>query len=165
MDRIGQPFAPAEFYAAAPPASVPDAPSIIPTLLLIAWICGFAAVLILWCVRWWRVAVLVRAARPLREGFVLMSLRRLEQIAGVAWPIELRSSPSRMEPGVFGILRQVLLLPENISRHFWTKRNWMRSSPTSYATCVAAITSLPRFTCWWKLPSGFIRWCGGSARA
>ena len=117
MDRISQPFAATEFHVAAPLASVPDAPSIIPSLLLAVWTCGFVAVLILWCVRWWRVAAIVRAARPLREGFALISLRRLEQIAGVARPIELRSSASRMEPGVFGIFRQVLLLPENIATH------------------------------------------------
>ena len=117
MDRIGQPFAPTEFYVTAPQLSVPHAPSIVPALLLAAWICGFAAVLILWCIRWWRVAVFVRAAQPLRECPELNSLRRLERIAGVARPIELRSSDSRMEPGVFGIFRQVLLLPESIAEH------------------------------------------------
>jgi bla regulator protein BlaR1 len=65
----------------------------------IAWFCGFATVLLSWLRQWRRIRAAVRSATPY----------------GVRLPIETMSSPALLEPGVFGILRPVLLLPEGIA--------------------------------------------------
>ena len=90
---------------------------LLPAFLLAAWLCGVAAVLILWGVRWRRVATALRQATPLRAGRELEALRRQERIAGLRAPIEIMSSPSSLEPGIFGIAHPVLLWPEGISEH------------------------------------------------
>lgn len=80
-------------------ATTPLSSSLTPALLFVVWICGFA-VSILLSVRYWRQ---IRNARckaiPLPFGL----------------PIPVLSSPTRLEPGVFGIHKPVLLLPEGIA--------------------------------------------------
>ena len=63
------------------------------------WACGFAAVALLRLRAWRRVRAAVRASE------------RLEIPAAV----EVRSAPGLLEPGVVGVLRPVLLLPEGIA--------------------------------------------------
>jgi uncharacterized protein (TIGR03435 family) len=65
----------------------------------IVWLCGFATVLFSWTRQWRRIRAALRAATPY--------LARL--------PIRTMCSPALLEPGVFGILRPVLLLPEGIA--------------------------------------------------
>ena len=79
MDEISQPFAasPPPIYVAAP--SLPILPAI--------WICGSVAILILWFIRWRRIAALLRTSDP------------------------------QLEPGVFGVFRPVLYLPAGIADH------------------------------------------------
>lgn len=73
--------------------------SIWPALLATIWLCGFAAVLYRWWTRWQSVrASLVNATR-----------------LPIASPVPVMSTPSRLEPGVFGIFRPVLLLPDGIA--------------------------------------------------
>jgi bla regulator protein blaR1 len=63
------------------------------------WVCGVIAVLLRWFLRWWR----IRAAR---QDSVTAPLDA---------PIAVMFSHSLLEPGVFGIFRPVLLLPEGIT--------------------------------------------------
>ncbi|HEY6392831.1 MAG TPA: M56 and DUF3738 domain-containing protein, partial [Bryobacteraceae bacterium] len=49
------------------------------------------------------------------EGREFEALRRLERIGGIRKPVELLSSTSSLEPGIFGILRPVLVLPAGIA--------------------------------------------------
>jgi bla regulator protein blaR1 len=95
MEQISQPFAPA---ASAPLLSVPSAGSRVPEILLGIWFCGFAAVLFAWWVRWRYIRAAVRTASPLPLDI----------------PLRAMSSSVPLEPGVFGIFRPVLLLPEGI---------------------------------------------------
>ncbi len=106
LDQIGQPF--------VVPDSVPvaNASSIMPELLFAIWICGCAAVLIFWFVRWRKVAAILRASVPITEGREISS-----PCAGGIRKTNLITSPSQMEPGVFGILRPVLSLPSGIAKH------------------------------------------------
>ncbi len=109
VDTISQPFtAPS---SAVIPALDSGTKSIVPELLLSIWIIGCAAVLVFWFVRWRRVAAVMRAGKSLREGREIRALRRMGS------GIELISSPSQIEPGVFGILRPVLSLPAGIGDH------------------------------------------------
>jgi bla regulator protein blaR1 len=86
-------------------------------LLTAAWLVGFAVVLAMWCVRWRRVAAALREATPLREGREIEVLRRLNRIADLPSPLEMVVSRASLEPGVFGIVRPLLVWPKGISEH------------------------------------------------
>jgi len=120
IEEMNQPFR----EGAMPPvaqsmSSIPSASSIhmFPILALAGWLCGCAAVLLVWCVGWRRVAVALREAVPLREGREIEALRRLERTGGMRKRIEMFLSRASLEPGVFGIVRPVLIWPEGISEH------------------------------------------------
>ncbi len=92
--------------------------SLLPRLIAALWLCGFVTVLILWSVRWRRVAAAVHRSTPAEQGREVDALRQLEKIGGVPRPITLLlSRESAMEPGIFGIVRPVLLWPATISEH------------------------------------------------
>ena len=99
MQQISQPFPQAQSAAAAAPGFLAQAGSLLPALLLTIWACGFLAVSFSWWRRWRRIRAAVRAGSPL----------------AVAADVPVLSSPALLEPGVFGILRPVLLLPEGIT--------------------------------------------------
>ena len=63
------------------------------------WVCGFLFVAVRWLRQWQAVRSLVRKAEPIDLGL----------------PIPSVSAPARLEPGVFGIFRPVLFLPEGIT--------------------------------------------------
>ena len=71
----------------------------IPGLLLLGWGCGFIAIVMRFGRRWTRMHADVRRARVMDLGL----------------PVPVRSSAALLEPGVFGVLRPVLLLPEGIT--------------------------------------------------
>ena len=89
----------------------------LPSLLVAAWLAGFAVVVVVWCVRWRRIAVALRQATPLREGREIEALRCLNRLAGLRVPLAMVVSRASLEPGVFGIARPVLVWPKGISEH------------------------------------------------
>jgi uncharacterized protein (TIGR03435 family) len=97
MNEVNQPFAahavPSPFLATPPPAGSPFA-----AVPFGIWACGFLAIAGSWWVRWWRFRAAVRAGSPLQLQI----------------PIRAVSSATLLEPGVFGIFRPFLLLPEGI---------------------------------------------------
>jgi uncharacterized protein (TIGR03435 family) len=110
-----QPFSQSMVHAAETPATA--ARSAAPALFLIlvaTWAFGFAVILGSWCVRWRRIARLVRDAPPVGDGPAPRTLHRLEAIAGVTKRIAMVSSAHSIEPGVFGILNPVLIWPRDI---------------------------------------------------
>ena len=123
MNEVSQPFTqPALSLSSPAPSAVSGTIlHLLPAILLSAWFCGFAAVLLVWCLRWRRVSAALREAAPLLEGREVEALRRLERVAGLRMPIEMVSSPASLEPGVFGIgvgiARPVLIWPAGISQH------------------------------------------------
>jgi len=97
IDQVVQPFpATAEVRY----AKNAEFPSRTPSILFGVWLCGFAAGIFSWCRQWQRARAAVRASAP--RG----------NVAGVS----VMSSPSRVEPGIFGIFRPVLLLPKGIEK-------------------------------------------------
>src|ERR1035437_9921340 len=97
MNEIGRPFAAladSSTQTAAPPPS-----SHLPTILLGVWLCGFILGLIFW----------VRSLRQIR------AIERASTLLDLHLPIPVMSSAARLEPGVFGIRKPVLLLPEGIT--------------------------------------------------
>ena len=98
-------LAPATVVIAAP-ASIPQSPSVWPWLLLAVWCAGAVVVLVCWWRQWLPIQAALRRATPLRLA--------VEYGAG---DLIVMSSPSMPEPGVVGIARPRLLLPETIVEH------------------------------------------------
>jgi beta-lactamase regulating signal transducer with metallopeptidase domain/parvulin-like peptidyl-prolyl isomerase len=120
MGEVGTPFTqpPMSMISPASPSTVSASLiHLLPALLAAAWLCGFVAVLFVWHARWKRIASALRGAAPLREGREVAALRRVECIAGMGKKIEMLSSVAPLEPGIFGIVRPVLVWPEGISEH------------------------------------------------
>jgi len=98
MEEVSQPFA-------APPvsspvlANAPPAAGALPAILFGIWACGFGGIACSWWIRWRRIRAVVRTGSP-----VDMEI-----------PIRAMCSRTSMEPGVFGVVRPVLLLPEGIA--------------------------------------------------
>jgi bla regulator protein blaR1 len=104
--------------AALPAAVAPSTPSaafpIAAALLFAIWLCGCVGILSVWCVRWRRIRAAVRTASPLHLS---PSIERTGRLAPVVrgYRIEAVSSAALLEPGVFGVFRPVLLLPDGIA--------------------------------------------------
>jgi len=94
---------------------VPGLIHLLPALVAL-WLCGFLAVFFVWYVQWRKMSVATRDAAALLEGREVESLRRMERIAGIRKQIEIRLSRASVEPGIFGIVRPVLMFPEGISK-------------------------------------------------
>jgi uncharacterized protein (TIGR03435 family) len=91
VEQISQPF----------PHIATQQHSLLPYALSALWACGFVVVAFSWGRRWRRIRAAVRSAAP---------LARIENVPVL-------STQALLEPGVFGILRPVLLLPEGITGH------------------------------------------------
>ena len=92
IGQFGEPFA-------APAAkAIPSGTSWLPGVLAAIWVAGCAMAAYRWWRQWREVRAALRAASPLP----------------IAGPVRVMSSPSRLEPGIFGVFRPVLLLPEGI---------------------------------------------------
>ncbi len=68
-------------------------------MILVIWLCGVGVITLLRSRDWRRIGVAVRVSTPIE----------------IPAPVEVRSSPGLLEPGVVGLLRPILLLPEGIS--------------------------------------------------
>ncbi|MDR3701933.1 MAG: M56 family metallopeptidase [Candidatus Sulfopaludibacter sp.] len=98
MDRVSRPFtAPAVSHDWPAAAPVPAA-SLLPEILFGIWACGFLGIAGSWWIRWRRLRAAVWAGEPLHLDI----------------PIPARSSPTALEPGIFGVFRPLLVLPEGI---------------------------------------------------
>lgn len=91
---VTQPFSDAHAAVVAPAVSGLHGTA----LLLGIWACGFAVLSGLWLIRWARLHAVVRGARAV----------------SLAPPIPVKTSSAMLEPGLVGIWRPVLLLPEGI---------------------------------------------------
>jgi uncharacterized protein (TIGR03435 family) len=102
-EQVAQPMA-ALATAIAPAAIVaaPDARTAFAALAGAVWLGGLAVVLGVWFHRGLRLSRLVRSATKLTDG----------AFAGLG--IDVRLSSSKVEPGIVGIFRPVLLVPEGI---------------------------------------------------
>lgn len=94
VEQLSEPFS----ALALPTMTAPIERDVYPILLAV-WLCGVAAVISIWGARWRRLRATLRAASPLQ----------------IDTPIKVMSSRTLMEPGVFGIFRPVLLLPQGIA--------------------------------------------------
>lgn len=86
-------------------------------VLLGIWVIGMVAMFVSWYALWRRVDSTLRGATRVRDGQEFQTLLQLQRQTGIKTPIELAYSYSSLEPGVFGILRPVLLLPIGILKY------------------------------------------------
>ena len=118
IDEVSRPFTQPTISVIArvtPSTASPNLIRVLPALLAATWLGGFLVVLLVWYVRWRQISAAVRQALPLREGREVVALRRLERVGEMPKRIEVRLSRAALEPGIFGIIRPVLLWPEGIS--------------------------------------------------
>jgi uncharacterized protein (TIGR03435 family) len=104
MEQVVLPFpqaaSPASVaYGGVAPAAAIHPGNILPSILLVVWLCGFLLVLFSWMRGWLRIRASIRA-----------SSRMMLQAE-----VPVLSSPLLIEPGIFGIFRPVLLLPQGIN--------------------------------------------------
>jgi len=78
---------------------LPDHIALLPWVIGLVWGCGSLIIAVGWVREWCRLRSMVRTAQPLPFNV----------------PIPVLSTSSHLEPGVFGIFRPVLLLPEDIA--------------------------------------------------
>ena len=122
LEIVGQPFA-ADLPTLPPRPATPirdTSTELLATIAPIAgavWLVGAVALLASSLVAWRRVRAIVRASMPIHDGPEVAALRRIERHAGLSRPIEMVRSTTPIEPGVFGILRPVLIWPAAIDTH------------------------------------------------
>ena len=97
--QITQPFPQASSTFMAAPAVTLHERNLLPVALLTLWAIGSLVVTASWIRRWQQVRAAVKTASP----------------RSLSTDVPVLSSPSLLEPGVFGIWRPVLLLPEGIA--------------------------------------------------
>jgi bla regulator protein BlaR1 len=89
-----------------------------PEYLELFWLLGVATALLIWWNRWRTVVSILRRSAPASEGREVDLLRCIEaSLVGCVprRPLEFRLSTERMEPGIFGVFRPVLVWPEGLS--------------------------------------------------
>lgn len=87
----------------------------LPTALVALWAAGAAFFLLRSLLHWYRIRRIARDAVPMTAGREVEILRTLESRMGVTTPLLLRCTESFLEPGIFGIVRPVLLWPRAIA--------------------------------------------------
>jgi len=98
MEQVTQPFGQAQFFDAGSAAVAAHHASYWPAVLVAVWLCGALALAIRFGLAWAKMNAVKRRARPF----------------ALAAEVPVLSSSEPIEPGVFGIVRPVLLLPEGI---------------------------------------------------
>ncbi len=118
LEAASQPFT--QPAASVIPAASNAASAIVhwvPAILAAMWLCGFLAVILVWCLRWRKISADIRNAIPLREGREVDALRHAEHVTGIRRQVQLLLSRATLEPGIFGMARPVLVWPHGISEH------------------------------------------------
>jgi len=119
LDALTQPFSQPLLRAATAATATKTSPegAALLFLFLAIWSIGCVVILLTWWMRWRRVAILVRNASPVEAGREFEALRRLERVCGITEPVAMVSSQTSLEPGVFGLLRPVLVWPRSVAGH------------------------------------------------
>ena len=119
VETVSQPFSDqilgrVELLAARP---VEPHHTVWPQVVLTIWTVGVVFLLVRWHRRWRHLARIAAAARPSTGGRESSALSRAQASAAVASPLRIACTDIVMEPGVFGIVRPVLLWPHDVSQH------------------------------------------------
>jgi bla regulator protein BlaR1 len=115
IEEINQPFA--SGLLRAPDSAVQVHSRLdLPTVFAAIWFCGCILMLIRWTRQWSRARRLVRDSVALAEGREVFALRQAEASAQTRQPISVIATSNTVEPGIFGVVRPVLIWPAGLSR-------------------------------------------------
>jgi uncharacterized protein (TIGR03435 family) len=117
IETVGQPFTGESIGLRTPsPRAAADTTVMnwLPTALFVLWAAGAVFFLLRSLLHWYRIHTIARDAVPMTEGRDVEILRALERAGDSATPLPLRCTDSFLEPGIFGIVRPVLLWPRAI---------------------------------------------------
>jgi bla regulator protein BlaR1 len=105
LTEISMPFdsMPVVSVARSGDLAVPRVNSI-PVVLLSLWLCGFVVCICLWWRSWWRVRSALSTAVPVHLELPSSDIS-----------VRIMSSPTLLEPAIFGVFKPVLLLPNGIA--------------------------------------------------
>jgi len=104
IEQVAQPFQGSTTFDAVNTTLPAHGVALLPTILLAAWLCGVLPIAVRWARAWMRIREVVREATP----------AEIVADVPVAVSVPVLCSAALLEPGVFGILRPVLLLPKGI---------------------------------------------------
>ncbi len=110
IESASQPFSAPLTNVVRPGAMSADLGLPIAMVAAAIWAFGCMTILLVWLVRWRRVSAVVRAGTPITSGRVHDIFTNL----GASSSLPLIASDTSREPGVFGIVRPVLLWPRDI---------------------------------------------------
>jgi TonB family protein len=85
------------------------------TVVTSVWVLGVLVVLTRWAWQWQRLAADARQSRPIADGVVHDTLRRIERAQGISAPTAVVASSRSIEPGVLGIRNPVLIWPRHLT--------------------------------------------------
>lgn len=109
VDAVGVPFTDQTIASIPSPSHAAKSKSWLPITLAIVWLCGLLVTVSVWFARWRQIARTLRRAVPAEAG------REFEMLRSLGGTLPLLKSQELMEPGIFGILRPVLIWPEQLS--------------------------------------------------
>jgi len=116
MDVVEEPFAQSFVPLPPPVVHVPTirerAEAVMPLVLFALWVMGAGVVVFRWTRSWRVVRRTLHEAQVVDDGREWEILRRVE---GSIRTVELRLSEERMEPGIYGVWRPVLVWPRELS--------------------------------------------------
>jgi bla regulator protein BlaR1 len=107
--------APIAASQSAAPASPMHSWSLPWTFVAAVWLCGFVVLLLKWISGWRSASRMAAAAEPMSYGREFDALSHACGNVRISSPIRLLLSAAGMEPGIFGIVRPVLLWPAGLS--------------------------------------------------
>ena len=99
VERVTQPFPQTELVSIATAAVPLDHAGLWPVVAVSLWAAGVLILACIWALRWWQLRVEVRMASTHALDVAVPAL----------------SSRTLLEPGIFGIVKPVLMLPEGIT--------------------------------------------------
>jgi bla regulator protein blaR1 len=118
IEKIDHPFASSHLPAPDPgmPLHTLVDSSRISIALAGIWLCGCIVMLIRWTWQWQIARRLVNEAAVLNEGREVDALRQAEARARIRKPIPVIATSRTVEPGIFGLMRPVLIWPAGLSQ-------------------------------------------------
>ena len=120
VSAVGYAFAPPILETGSSTPSIQVRSSLIEALSVVAgliWFSGFAVIFLARYMRWRNLSAMIKRAVPLHAGREVEALRRVGDCATRDTSLPVLLSSSSLEPGIFGVVRPVLVWPEGISKH------------------------------------------------
>jgi uncharacterized protein (TIGR03435 family) len=114
VDNMTAPFSRTLLPAAPAVSHVVDPTRAAGIVSLTIWLAGSLMILAAWWTKWRRLAAVARTATAAESGRELAATRRLDTTQS-ALRVAFISADARLEPGVFGVVRPMLLWPREIS--------------------------------------------------